>query len=144
MAYINQKNLDDFAKKYQCKVELTTFNTDGEAIAKLHSGQFDFDIFVPTVDVLGQLVAGQVGSPLNHSYIPNITQAWSEYQNPFYDQNWQYTVPTPSTPPVSPGGRTRWRRTPSPWPTRGPCPGTPNTKGRWPSSMTTARAWPWE
>ena len=93
MAYINQKDLDAFGKKYDCKVELTTFNTMTEAIAKLRSGQFDFDVFVPTVDVLGQLVAGKIIRPLNHSYIPNISQAWTEFPNPFYDQNWQYTVP---------------------------------------------------
>ena len=38
-------------------------------------------------------MAGKLARPLNHSYIPNITQAWTQYQNPFYDQNWQYTVP---------------------------------------------------
>jgi len=31
--------------------------------------------------------------PLNHTYIPNITQVWPEFQDPFYDQSWQYTVP---------------------------------------------------
>jgi spermidine/putrescine transport system substrate-binding protein len=45
------------------------------------------------VDVLGQLVEAKLVRPLNHSYIPNITQAWPQYQNPFYDQKWQYTVP---------------------------------------------------
>ena len=93
VAYVNQKNLNAFAKKYKCKVELTTFNTMSEAIAKLRSGEFNFDVFIPTVDVLGQLVAGKLAQPLNHSYIPNISQAWSQYLNPFYDQNWQYTVP---------------------------------------------------
>jgi spermidine/putrescine transport system substrate-binding protein len=93
VAYINQKNLNAFAKKYNCKVELTTFNTMSEAIAKLRTGQFDFDLFVPTVDVLGQLVAGKLARPLNHSYIPNISQAWSQFQNPFYDEMWRYTVP---------------------------------------------------
>ncbi len=93
VAYVNQKNLNAFAKKYKCKVELTTFNTMSEAIAKLRSGEFNFDVFVPTVDVLGQLVAGKLARPLNHSYIPNISQAWTQYQNPFYDQQWQYTVP---------------------------------------------------
>ncbi len=93
VAYVNQKDLDAFAKKYNCKVELTTFNTMSEAIAKLRSGEFNFDVFVPTVDVLGQLVAGKLARPLNHSYIPNISQAWTQYQNPFYDQKWQYTVP---------------------------------------------------
>jgi len=93
VAYVNQKVLNDFAKKYDCKVELTTFNTMDEAVAKLRTGQFEFDIFIPTVDVLGQLVASKLVRPLNHTYIPNITQAWSQYQNPFYDQSWLYTVP---------------------------------------------------
>ncbi len=35
VAYINQKDLDAFGKKYGCKVELTTFNTMTEAISKL-------------------------------------------------------------------------------------------------------------
>jgi spermidine/putrescine transport system substrate-binding protein len=93
VAYINQKDLDAFGKKYNCKVELTTFNTMTEAISKLRSGQFDFDVFVPTVDVLGQLVSAKIIRPLNHTYIPNISQAWPQYTNPFYDENWQYTVP---------------------------------------------------
>ena len=74
-----------------CKVELTTFNTMTEAIAKLRSGQFDFDVFVPTVDVLGQLVSAKLIRPLNHSYIPNIEQCWPDYKNPFYDLCLLYT-----------------------------------------------------
>jgi spermidine/putrescine transport system substrate-binding protein len=93
VAYVNQKDLNDFAKKYDCKVELTTFNTMDEALAKLRSGQFEFDVFLPTVDVLGELVVSKLVRPLNHTYIPNITQAWAQYQNPFYDQSWLYTVP---------------------------------------------------
>ena len=45
------------------------------------------------MDVLGQLVESKLVQPLNHSYIPNITQAWPDFTNPFYDQGWQYTVP---------------------------------------------------
>ncbi len=93
VAYINQKVVNDFAKKYSCKVEVTTFNTMSEAISKLRTGEVAFDVFMPTVDVIGQLVEGKLLRPLNHSYIPNITQAWPEFLNPFYDQKWQYTVP---------------------------------------------------
>jgi spermidine/putrescine transport system substrate-binding protein len=93
VAYVNQKCLNDFAKKYNCKVELTTFNTMSEAISKIRSGQFDFDVFIPTIDVLGELIETKLLRPLNHSYIPNISQVWSEFTNPFYDQKWQYTVP---------------------------------------------------
>jgi spermidine/putrescine transport system substrate-binding protein len=92
-AYINQACVNAFAKKYKCKVQLTTFNTMNEALSKLRSG-LAFDVLVGgTPDILGQLIEGQLVQPLNHSYIPNITQAWPDYRNPFYDQGWQYTVP---------------------------------------------------
>jgi spermidine/putrescine transport system substrate-binding protein len=94
VAYVNQKCLDDFGKKYNCKVEVTTFNTMTEALAKLGSGQVNFDVFMGvTADVIGKVVGQQVVQPLNHSYLPNIGQAWHEFTNPFYDQHWQYTVP---------------------------------------------------
>ncbi len=94
VAYVNQACLNHFAKKYNCKVELTTFNTMNEAIAKLRSGGVSFDVFMGvTVDVLGQLIESKLIQPLNHSYVPNISQAWPDFTNPFYDQGWQYTVP---------------------------------------------------
>jgi spermidine/putrescine transport system substrate-binding protein len=93
VAYVNQACINHFAKKYNCKVQVTTFNTMNEAIAKLRSG-LSFDVFMGvTVDVLGQLIASKLLKPLNHSYIPNIAQAWSDFTNPFYDRGWQYTVP---------------------------------------------------
>jgi spermidine/putrescine transport system substrate-binding protein len=90
---VNQACVNNFAKKYNCKVDVTTFNTMDEALSKLRSG-LKFDVFMGvTVDVLGQLIASKLIQPLNHSYIPNITQAWPDFTNPFYDQGWQYTVP---------------------------------------------------
>jgi spermidine/putrescine transport system substrate-binding protein len=93
VAYINQAVVDNFAKKYKCKVQVTTFNTMDEALSKLRSG-LTFDVLIGgTPDILGQLIEGQLAQPLNHSYIPNITQAWPDYTSPFYDVDWQYTVP---------------------------------------------------
>lgn len=94
--YIYKKVLRDFQKKfsqYNVKVELSTFNNTDEALAKIRSGQVDFDIFFPTVDLLGKLVQFKLIQPLNHTYIPNIDNVWQELQNPFYDQGWRYTVP---------------------------------------------------
>jgi len=31
--------------------------------------------------------------PLSPSYVPNISQVWPVFQNPFYDQDWRYSVP---------------------------------------------------
>jgi spermidine/putrescine transport system substrate-binding protein len=93
VAYINPDCLKAFGKKYNCKVEVTTFQNMDAALAKLRSGQLNFDVFFPTVDVMAQLVYGKLIQPLNHSYIPNISQAWPDFTNPFYDGKWHYTVP---------------------------------------------------
>jgi spermidine/putrescine transport system substrate-binding protein len=93
VAYINQACVNSFAKKYKCKVEVTTFNTMNEALSKLRAG-LKFDVLMgATIDVLGDLIEGQLIQPLNHSYIPNISQAWPDFHNPYYDLGWQYTVP---------------------------------------------------
>ena len=92
-AYINQDVVNAFAKKYKCKAQITTFNTMNEALSKLRSG-LTFDVLVgATPDVLGQLIESKLVQPLNHSYLPDISQAWPDFTNPFYDQGWQYTVP---------------------------------------------------
>jgi spermidine/putrescine transport system substrate-binding protein len=93
VAYLNPQIMKDFGKKYNCQVQLTTFNNMDEAMAKLRTGELNFDIFFPTIDVLGELVYGKMIQPINHSYVPNISQAWPEFTDPFYDGKWQYTVP---------------------------------------------------
>ena len=93
VAYINEAVIKNFCKKYNCNYSLTTFNTMDEAISKLSSGQFKFDVLFPEVDVLGQLIAAKLVRPLNKSYLPNIANTWTDYRDPFYDQGWQYTTP---------------------------------------------------
>ncbi len=93
VAYINTATIKSFCKKYNCHAQVTTFNTMDEAIAKLQSGQLNFDIFIPTPDVLGPLILGKLIQPLNHSYIPNRHQTWPDYASPFYDVAAQYTMP---------------------------------------------------
>ena len=91
--YVWKKKLNEFGKKYGVDVELTTFATMDEAIAKLASGATDFDVFYPTPDRLSRLAAGKVLQPLNKDYIPNLSNMWAAFQDPFYDVGAQYTVP---------------------------------------------------
>jgi spermidine/putrescine transport system substrate-binding protein len=93
VAYINEQVVKNFCKKYNCGYTITTFNNIDEMMAKLRSGQTNFDIIFPTIDVMGELVLGRMIQPINHSYVPNISQAWPDFTNPFYDGKWQYTVP---------------------------------------------------
>jgi spermidine/putrescine transport system substrate-binding protein len=91
--YIAPSVLRKFQREYDVKVEVTTFTSMDEAIAKLSSGRTQFDVFFPTTDVIGKLAAGQLLQPLNKSYLPNVTNVWPSLQDPFYDKGSRYTVP---------------------------------------------------
>ncbi|MGN6679719.1 MAG: polyamine ABC transporter substrate-binding protein, partial [Streptosporangiaceae bacterium] len=92
--YIFTKVVKEFCAAHNCSYQITTFNNMDEALAKMRTGQLQFDVFFPTPDILGKLVTGKLLQPLNHSYIPHqVSDVWESYQNPFYDQGWHYTVP---------------------------------------------------
>jgi spermidine/putrescine transport system substrate-binding protein len=91
--YIDKKTVKKFEKEFGVKTEISIFNTMDEAIAKLRAGT-DFDVFFPTVDRLGKLVAAKLLQPINLDYIPNLAKNyWPELVDPYYDQGSQYTVP---------------------------------------------------
>ena len=91
--YLAPGVLKAFGEEYGVEVEVTTYNSMDEAVAKLRTGQTDFDVFFPTPDVVAKIVYGKLLQPLNHSYLPNLMNAWSRLQDPFYDEGSQYTVP---------------------------------------------------
>jgi spermidine/putrescine transport system substrate-binding protein len=88
------RRFEDQYKKYNVKVELTTFNNEEEAVQKLKSGAIKPDVTFPTVYVVGQQIVSELLQPLNHNLVPNMAaNCWDQFQNPWYDQEWQYTVP---------------------------------------------------
>jgi spermidine/putrescine transport system substrate-binding protein len=94
--YINEEVIKAFERNYKAydvKVKISTFDNASEAVSEVRSGTADYDILFVTYDLLGQLVLGGHLRPLSHSYIPNINQVWPVFQNPFYDQDWRYSVP---------------------------------------------------
>jgi spermidine/putrescine transport system substrate-binding protein len=92
--YVNAAVIKSFEKRYGVDVQLTTFSTIDEAIAKLASGAVSLDAFVPTQPYISLLVAGELLQPLNLSYIPNLkANVWPSLVDPWYDRGSRYTVP---------------------------------------------------
>jgi spermidine/putrescine transport system substrate-binding protein len=92
--YVNAAVIKSFEKRYGVDVELSTFSTIDEAVAKLASGAVGFDVFVPTQPVISMLVSGRILQPLNLSYIPNLHRnVWPSLVDPWYDRGSRYTVP---------------------------------------------------
>ena len=96
--YIKQKTVDKFSEQFNVEVIVNTFNTSNDALAALTSGEVPFDVFFPTIDLLGKLAVSKLIRPLNKTYIPNLANVWDVFQGtnpsePFYDVGAQYAVP---------------------------------------------------
>ena len=92
--YVDPAAIAAFEASYRCKVNVTTFDDMDEALSKVREGIVPFDVWMGVgYDLISRLVTGSLIRPLNHSYVPNITNVWPSFTNPWYDQNWQYTVP---------------------------------------------------
>jgi spermidine/putrescine transport system substrate-binding protein len=90
--YLSPQAIKTFEDQHQVKIEVSTFDDGDEAITKLRGG-VDFDIYNANYTEMSHLVNGGLLRPLNHSYIPNINNVWPLFTNPWYDQEWRYTVP---------------------------------------------------
>jgi len=93
--YLSKSLMRQFGEQYGVTVELTTFDDMVDGIAKVTSGQVDFDLFFGVqIYTLGRLIAGGFLQPLNLDYIPNLAaNVWDDLQSPFYDQESRYSVP---------------------------------------------------
>jgi spermidine/putrescine transport system substrate-binding protein len=86
--------LQKFSRKFRCQIQLTTFASTAEAIATMTAKRSRFDVFLGApIAALGTLIGRKLIQPLNHSYIPNISQVWPRFTNPYYDEHWRYTAP---------------------------------------------------
>jgi spermidine/putrescine transport system substrate-binding protein len=91
--YIWKRVLKDFGKKFGVEVKYETFYNMEQAIQKFQTGEVEVDVFFPTIDYIPKLVAGKLIQPLNHDYIPNITNLWPSLQDPYYDKGSLYSLP---------------------------------------------------
>ncbi|HET9564169.1 MAG TPA: extracellular solute-binding protein, partial [Mycobacterium sp.] len=91
--YTSPDAVKSFQDKYGVQVQISTFNDTDEAITKIRGGSVNYDLYFPSYDQIGRLVSGKLVQPLNHSYIPNIKNVWPSFTNPWYDQEWRFTVP---------------------------------------------------
>ena len=93
--YLDPVTVKRFQKQFSTKVEIATYNSAEEAIAKVASGAVDFDLIVGLTGAnIVDLIAHKVLAPLNHSYLPNLEKnIWPELADPFYDRGSRYTVP---------------------------------------------------
>jgi len=93
--YVDPATVKKFQAETSSKVQIATYNSSDEAIAKLSSGAVEFDLVMGLSGAnIVDLIAHKLMLPLNHSYLPNLEKnIWPELADPFYDRGSRYTVP---------------------------------------------------
>jgi spermidine/putrescine transport system substrate-binding protein len=92
--YIDKALVAEFCKTYGVNLQLTTYDSQDEAITKQATHAVVPDVVNITPDRLAQGVAGKLIKPINLDYIPNLkANIWPGLQSPFYDVGSRYTVP---------------------------------------------------
>ena len=83
--YIYKKVVQDFEKKYKkydVKVQVSTYGNMDEAVAKLRAGQVAFDVLFPTYDYLGKLVQGTSCAPSTTPTSPTSSRSGRPSRTP--------------------------------------------------------------
>jgi spermidine/putrescine transport system substrate-binding protein len=93
--YLDDSVLKAFQNEYHCKVNVTEFSDMDKGLAKIQSGQGNFDmLFGMNVWAVGRSIAAGQLRPINLDYIPNFQKnVWDQFQSPFYDVGSKYTTP---------------------------------------------------
>lgn len=91
--YINPDTITAAEEALGVDIELTTYFNEEEALQKLIAGEVQFDVFFPVASTIGKVVAGKIIQPLNHDYLPNLTNVWPQLADPYYDKGSAYSVP---------------------------------------------------
>ena len=119
--YIDPETVKKFEKQFKTKVEITTFQNEDEAMAKLQSGSVDFDVYFPSVTRLPILVSKQLVRPINEGlhHQPRRRTCGPSWSTRSTTRARSTPCRTSCSPPASSGATTRSPRTsgsmPNPW-----------------------------
>jgi spermidine/putrescine transport system substrate-binding protein len=93
--YLDPVVMKRFQRAFNTSVQIATYNSADEAVAKIASGAVGFDVIVGlSGSNIVNLIAQRLLQPLNHAYLPNLEKnIWPQLQDPFYDRGSRYTVP---------------------------------------------------
>jgi spermidine/putrescine transport system substrate-binding protein len=97
--YLSADVVDAFARRHAAadvRVEIESFTTMAEAVARLRGPDGGFDVFFPTIDALPGLVRGRLLRPLTQELLPGLRNLWPFFRaedGPFYDVGQRYSVP---------------------------------------------------
>jgi spermidine/putrescine transport system substrate-binding protein len=91
--YIAPDVLEEFAQRYQVKINYDTYGSNEEMYARIKADHTQYDLIFPA-DYMVQAMANEgLLQPLNPSRIPNLKHIDPNFLDPDYDPGNRYSVP---------------------------------------------------
>jgi spermidine/putrescine transport system permease protein len=91
--YLPNTVIEQFEKKYNIKVNYTTYSSNEEMLAKIQAGGGQYDIAVATDYMVDIMKKQNLLDTLDMSSVPNFKNIGSQFKNLSFDPGNKYTVP---------------------------------------------------
>ena len=91
--YLPKTVITEFEKKYNIKVNYTTYSSNEEMLAKLQAGGGQYDVAVATDYMVDIMKKQNLLDTLDKSSVPNLKNIGSQFKNLSFDPGNKYTVP---------------------------------------------------
>ena len=103
--YIYKKVIKQFEAEFGVEIEFTQFAGMAEAMNKVQNDTIQWDLFFPTIENVGKLVAAKRVQPWNHTYMTNLSNIWPTSRTPGTTRARSTRCPTSRGRPASDTGR---------------------------------------
>src|SRR5215217_7645078 len=91
--YLPQSVADDFTAKTGIKVNVSLFSRNEELLAKLQSGNADYDVVVPSDYMVHRLIRQKLVQPLDRSRLKGLENLDPNFLDQKFDPGNQYSLP---------------------------------------------------
>lgn len=91
--YIAPEVKQSFKEKYGAEIQVTAYSEFQELQRRLLAPGAEYDVVYAGPTIMSRLVHGKLIQPFNRDYLSNMSNLWSQFQDPWYDQGAQYSVP---------------------------------------------------
>ena len=91
--YMADGVVERFEKDNNCKVKITTFDSNESMLAKLNAGATGYDLIFPSSYMVKIMFEKGMLAPLDHALIPNLKNLDPAYTSLLFDKEFHHSVP---------------------------------------------------
>jgi spermidine/putrescine transport system substrate-binding protein len=91
--YVAQNTISDFEAEFGVRVRYATYESNEEMLAKVLGGNSGWDVVFPTHNRILPMGQYDLLAPLDHAWLPNLSNLEARFQTPPWDPHLRWCVP---------------------------------------------------